>query len=873
LRFKHNNRRGEKTERNKKFSVVFLVLLLALLALLPAGQAVNAEVTATASNTDLMQYEWTTNRGNQEGTRFSAGPAPDKPNILWTASASGPEGYLGSWMGDGATVFNGKAFVIGDSVYAFDAFTGKLVWHTPINIGTMPLCGVTKIDDTTCFIFTTDGYQGFDIQTGQLLWEVTGIPGTPMPGSGDYFPDVFSSDLKLDFCPNYDYATRKGYIQAYDMSNSRVKPHLEWQYECNMPSEVLGYGDGKILCGTYMGFVYTLDAKTGSFIWQSTKQGLSGYTALYYDGKFYQSAASTTLTCYNAADGQIVWDSPQGGRAFFAFGGCAAYGKIFDKNMRVPQGFVGAWDANNGQMLWTQPAYYEISYLTPAVADGKLYITTSDNTPVAGTPGEPAAFECFDVNNGNVLWSVPLNIGGPSVAYGNLYGIAGGTLYCFGTSDWSSFRGSVETPGVGQTGPSDLSKAAWTFETGAAITSSPAVVDGKVFFGSNDKNLYCINAKDGIKVWSFPTKYMVLSSPAVSAGKVFTGADDGNIYALDAITGNQVWATKIYETPPKVLFMSTWQPRSSPLIVGNKLYVGALDGKVYCLNTGDGSKSWAYTTGGPIGGSPAYSNGVIYITSTDRNLYALDATTGNLKWKVETHSATTDWTQVFNFGTPTVAEGKVFVGGGVADTDAIHFLALNVADGSTAWRIILPGSNTQPVSAPTYYKGVLYLSEFMSASARNATTGELMWKQWLGHEIYSSAAVSNDLRGAKVYIGCNTYSITCLDATTGKPTSLYTTNGPVESSPALWDGVLFVTSFDGKLYCFNDWPMTTFSLYSDPSPAADSSNNIPATESAAPVAIATVDVTNYTFVIAISAATAIVACIIASAVILKRKQR
>ncbi len=46
-----------------------------------------------------------------------------------------------------------------------------------------------------------------------------------------------------------------------------------------------------------------------------------------------------------------------------------------------------------------------------------------------------------------------------------------------------------------------------------------------------------------IFIWSFATKAAVESSLAVVNGKVYTGGDDGNVYCLDAYNGNLIWTT------------------------------------------------------------------------------------------------------------------------------------------------------------------------------------------------------------------------------------------------------------------------------------------------------------------------------------------
>ena len=74
---------------------------------------------------------------------------------------------------------------------------------------------------------------------------------------------------------------------------------------------------------------------------------------------------------------------------------------------------------------------------------------------------------------------------------------------------------------------------AWSLQTGSSVQSSPAVVNGVVYIGSNDGHVYALNAATGAKRWSFTTKGIVDSSPAVVNGVVYIGSSDQKVYALD----------------------------------------------------------------------------------------------------------------------------------------------------------------------------------------------------------------------------------------------------------------------------------------------------------------------------------------------------
>jgi len=47
---------------------------------------------------------------------------------------------------------------------------------------------------------------------------------------------------------------------------------------------------------------------------------------------------------------------------------------------------------------------------------------------------------------------------------------------------------------------------------GSWVDSSPAVVDGVVYFGSNDGKFYALDANTGHELWEFFTPYVINSS-------------------------------------------------------------------------------------------------------------------------------------------------------------------------------------------------------------------------------------------------------------------------------------------------------------------------------------------------------------------------
>ena len=208
---------------------------------------------------------------------------------------------------------------------------------------------------------------------------------------------------------------------------------------------------------------------------------------------------------------------------------------------------------------------------------------------------------------------------------------------------WSMFRHDPEHIGYSTSKAPDTENILWSYTTSLDLKSSPAVADGKVYVGSDDYNIYCLDAGNGAKLWDYKTGNEVHSSPAVADGKVYVGSRDNCIYCLDMNNGNEIWR---YET--------VYNVRSSPAVADGKVYVGSDDYNIYCLDAGNGAKLWDYKTGASVRSSPAVADGKVYVGSRDNCIYCLDAGNGAKLWDYETGASV--------YSSPAVADGNVYIG-------------------------------------------------------------------------------------------------------------------------------------------------------------------------------------------------------------------
>ena len=72
----------------------------------------------------------------------------------------------------------------------------------------------------------------------------------------------------------------------------------------------------------------------------------------------------------------------------------------------------------------------------------------------------------------------------------------------------------------------------WLARAGAAIWSSPAIVDGKFVFGSYDRYLRMVDLETGAQVWRADHGGRSHSAPAIEDGKIWVGSASGWYYCF-----------------------------------------------------------------------------------------------------------------------------------------------------------------------------------------------------------------------------------------------------------------------------------------------------------------------------------------------------
>ncbi len=257
----------------------------------------------------------------------------------------------------------------------------------------------------------------------------------------------------------------------------------------------------------------------------------------------------------------------------------------------------------------------------PAVANGIVYVGSGDSRLYA-----------FDAETGAVRWATLTGDNGVespvTVAKGLVYAGSGhGDIFAIGA----------------KTG---IVKWAVTAVRAAPI-SAPVVADGIAYFANAAGELSAFDAKTGASLWSQEFSFFgFASAPATYKGSVFV-SDGWYLYAFDAKTGQTRWASQDGDARASGIGMA-----------GGHIYVEDSSGLLETYDAATGQLKWTDTGQPMLASAPALANDVIYIGGKNGNqsaLSAYDTRTSKRLWQDQSTS---------EFGTPTVANGMVYVSNG-----------------------------------------------------------------------------------------------------------------------------------------------------------------------------------------------------------------
>lgn len=348
--------------------------------------------------------------------------------------------------------------------------------------------------------------------------------------------------------------------------------------------------------------------------------------------------------------------------------------------------------------------------------------------------------------------------------------------------DWLTFGGGPSRSNHSASSVMPPLKQIWQYDAGGGITATPLIKDNILVVGTLKGELHVVDLRTGKRIGYITVDGAVTGTPVWNGSAIYIpiSTEHETVESVDIGNGLKNWKAEY------------GQSESSPLLYDKRLYVTSLNGNLYCLNPANGDEFWKFETGSedekkPIRSSPATDSGVVVFGCDDGILYAVERSSGKLRWKFHTQESI--------FASPTTVKGRVVVG----SLDGKMY-CVEIRSGNLLWsfdtksKIFGSASSDDSLAFVGTTDGRCY--------ALNMQNGSPAWVFDAKSVINSAPLVTKSL----VFVGSLDKNLYVLDIRTGKEVWHHQAEGRIKVSPVLWNGTLVVTSEDNFVTAFNEAP-------------------------------------------------------------------
>jgi eukaryotic-like serine/threonine-protein kinase len=312
-----------------------------------------------------------------------------------------------------------------------------------------------------------------------------------------------------------------------------------------------------------------------------------------------------------------------------------------------------------------------------------------------------------------------------------------------------------------------------------AFSSMPLPFEDEVIVADQSGMLVALEAATGHERWHLDAGSLMSGAPTLvqppgSEPLILVGTAAGDVVAATAAGGREVWRRPVGGAVS-----------NSVLELAGVAYAATDTGDVIALDPATGTIPWTINLGAGITRNASADAGVLYVGTTTGRFSAIDLASHTVRWEV----ALADGQP----GTPTLANGRVYVAEGIEGLADHDLLSLDPRDGSPQWRF------ASPAGAQVHMGGiaggqVYAMSEDHNVYALDANTGTPRWTATTDGRVTTLAAIVGDT----VIFSSEDSTVRALDAKTGRELWRQATVGH-PTMPAVVDGRVYVGTDLGQV--------------------------------------------------------------------------
>lgn len=308
--------------------------------------------------------------------------------------------------------------------------------------------------------------------------------------------------------------------------------------------------------------------------------------------------------------------------------------------------------------------------------------------------------------------------------------------------------------------------------------------------GANGDTIYALNALTGTLTWKQQLDSGIFGD-VLSNGVVYTntngsGNQGSSVYALNATTGAQIWRYTGQVDIPQPLMVAD----GVVYFIPSDMY--STQTSLVALRASDGAQLWQFPLSSPPVQAPFEAHGVVYTAGDDGSIYALKVSNGSILW----HFKGTSSTNSFTIDSDTL----------YAVTASTLVYAIRLSDGNLLWQQDTPITfDATSTSAPIVENSVVYVERNDgNISALRASDGTVLWHQAHDRSIFPPFTAT----GGTIYVNTQANMLYALNSANGSllwqySTDTYRTWSLMYLSVIVADNTVFAGTEDGVVQALN----------------------------------------------------------------------
>jgi outer membrane protein assembly factor BamB len=173
-----------------------------------------------------------------------------------------------------------------------------------------------------------------------------------------------------------------------------------------------------------------------------------------------------------------------------------------------------------------------------------------------------------------------------------------------------------------------------------SVVCAPLIDRGMLYVGTNDGYLVALDAQTGEEKWRYQSRGPIEQTPASTGDLIIFANEADQVVAVNAIDGKFKWQYKS-ETPEEY----TLRGHAGVTVDGELAYTGFSNGTLVALRRDNGSVAWSTSLKAEadrfmdVDATPLVIEDVLYASSSSGGVYAIDKTTGFVRWRLPFYDA------------------------------------------------------------------------------------------------------------------------------------------------------------------------------------------------------------------------------------------